>query len=392
MIVVDRDGILIADSDGTQFLGTKYATPRRPEIVDALERSPGSDIRYSSDLAMDIMVAAAPILDEGELYGAVRISQDMSEVRDNVRRVTVGLIVIGLAGLGAGLIIAFAMAGSFSSPLSRLAATARRLGRGDLSARAGKTGGAREIVELAGTFDEMANRLESTVRAQREFVANASHQLRTPLTGMKLRLETAIAEATSEELKRQLEAAEHEVDRLADIVDRLLVMARRIEQGEPTHVDVGPAVARAIARWEERAERQGATLSATGDGGVAQGDDADLDQILDNLIDNALAHAPGPIEVETGRVDDRIFLAVQDQGPGIPPAEVGRVTERFYRGRGAPPGGSGLGLAIVRDLAEKWGGSILVQNREDGGSRIEVRLRPSGSEDGDGTRPSPALA
>jgi len=376
VIVVDRKGVLIADSDGPQHLGEAYATAGRPEIIAAVsDKQPNADVRYSADLGHDIMVAAAPILDEAKLYGAVRISQDMAEVQANVRRVTAGLVAIGLAGLAAGLILAFGLADSLSRPLSRLAEAARRLGRGDLSARSGETRGAREIAELAGSFDDMAERLESTVRAQREFVANASHQLRTPLTGMKLRLESAIAEAPSGDLRKQLEAADNEVDRLADIVDRLLVMARKIEQGETARVDLGPAVARAVERWGDRAQRRGATLQAKGNGGAVQGDETDLDQILDNLIDNALSYAPGPIEIETGRTDDRVFVAVLDRGPGILPDEVGRVTERFYRGRGAPLGGTGLGLAIVRDLAERWGGTVVVDNREGGGTRVEVQLR-----------------
>ncbi len=377
VIVVDKAGILLADSSGSAFLGALYATSLRPEIGNALDGTPQSVIRHSVELGQDLMATAVPIRDEGELYGAVRITQSLAQVSANLSRIILGLVAIGVAGLAAGLLIAFALAGSFSQPLSRLAQTAHRLGRGDLTARAGKTEGAKEIVELAGSFDEMASRLESTVRAQREFVANASHQLRTPLTGMKLRLETAIAETPTEDVRHQLEAAEKEVDRLAEIVDRLLVMARRIEMGGPSEVDLGDAVGRAIERWEERAARHGATIEVKGEGGSAQGDRADLDQILDNLLDNAIAYAPGPVAIETGRADGRLFVAVEDRGPGIPAADAGRVTERFFRGRAAPPGGSGLGLAIVRELAERWGGTVVVGSSEAGGTRVEVRLMPA---------------
>jgi len=116
----------------------------------------------------------------------------------------------------------------------------------------------------------MADRLEATVKAQREFVANASHQLRTPLTGIKLRIEAAMAGAPSEEVRRQLEAADTEVDRLAGIVNRLLVMARRIEEGGPSEIDLDEAVHRALERWGERASRQGATLTAKGEGGRSE--------------------------------------------------------------------------------------------------------------------------
>ena len=145
------------------------------------------------------MATAVPIQDEQRLVGAVRITRSVQQANDNVRNVTLGLAAIGIAALVAGMLLAFGLAGSLSRPLTRLAAAARRLGDGDLSARAGDVSGASEVEELGQSFDEMADRLERSAQAQREFVANASHQLRTPLTAMKLRLEGAIAEAPDEE-------------------------------------------------------------------------------------------------------------------------------------------------------------------------------------------------
>ncbi|HEX5950498.1 MAG TPA: HAMP domain-containing sensor histidine kinase, partial [Actinomycetota bacterium] len=172
----------------------------------------------------------------------------------------------------------------------------------------------------------------------------------------------------------QLEAADREVDRLAEIVDRLLVMAKQIEEGQPTSVDLGDAVTRAVARWEDRAAQRGASLLARGVGGDAEGNPTDIDQILDNLLDNAIAYAPGEIVLETAQEDGHLVVAVQDRGPGIQAEERERVTDRFYRGRGSPTGGSGLGLAIARELAEKWGGSLEVRSPEIG-TRVELRLR-----------------
>ena len=245
---------------------------------------------------------------------------------------------------------------------------------GDLSARAGEVGGGTEVEELGHSFDEMADRLERPVQAQREFVANASHQLRTPLTAMKLRLEGAIADAPNDELKARLEAADREVDRLSGIVDRLLVMAREIEEGGPAQVDLREAMDRSVARWNERAGDRDSTVVSRGDGGSARVDPTDLDQILDNLLDNATAYAPGEVTIESGGLNGRLFVAVQDQGTGIASDDLARVTERFYRGRGAPSGGSGLGLAIARQLAEKWGGTLSVESIGGEGTRVEVRL------------------
>ena len=374
VIAVDDRGILVADSKGPGSLGTSYATSGRPEIGHALAGTPFSEIRDSIDLGHDIMATAVPIQDEQRLVGAVRITRSVQQANDNVRNVTLGLAAIGIAALVAGMLLAFGLAGSLSRPLTRLAAAARRLGEGDLSARAGDVSGASEVEELGQSFDEMADRLERSAQAQREFVANASHQLRTPLTAMKLRLEGAIAEAADEELRGRLEAADREVDRLSGIVDRLLVMAREIEEGISASVDLREAVDRAVIRWNERAGQRDSTVVAQGDGGSARVDPTDLDQILDNLLDNATVYAPGEVTIESGGSNGRVFVAVRDRGPGIAPQDLARVTERFYRGRGVASGGSGLGLAIARQLVEKWGGTLDVQSAHGEGTRVEVRL------------------
>jgi signal transduction histidine kinase len=377
VIAMNRNGKVLADSDGSG-VGKNYDTAKRPEIQAALDlTNPRAEVlrRFSNTEQAEIMVAAAPVIDEG-LIGAVRITKNIQDVNDAVRDTTIGLItVIGGAGLLIGMVIAVVMSGSLARPLTQLAAAARRLGSGDLRARAGDVEGADEIRELAGSFDEMADRLERTVQAQREFVANASHQLRTPLTGMKLRLESAVAQAPTEDLKEQLRAADVEVDRLASTVDRLLVMARRLEEGEPTEVELHAAAERAEERWRDRAATRGSSLSLHATSCVAQANPTDVDQILDNLLENAMTYAPGAIELHTGIAEGRAFLAVRDHGAGIALRERSKVTERFYRGSNAPPGGSGLGLAIARDLAERWGGALSLQDAEGGGTRVEVRFR-----------------
>jgi two-component system, OmpR family, sensor kinase len=399
IVVVDDEGLVTFDSARDDPVGTAFATTERPEMVAALDPvrpAPTAARRFSQELGRTIMVAAAPIIDE-EVVGAVRLTRRIDEVEAAVRRTTLGLVAVGVAGLAAGVVIAFGLAGSLARPIQRLAGTAVRLGRGDLQARAGDVAGGREIRDLAASFDEMADRLERTVRAQREFVANASHQLRTPLTGMKLRLESAIAETDDERQRERLEAAEREVDRLSEIVDRLLAAAREIEEGAVTRTDLDEAVARAVERWGERAGQRGAAIrvmpsSGFGaeftprpEGGPAVGandalaNPADVDQILDNLLDNAIAYASGPIEVTTSADGARVAMAVRDHGPGIPEDERDRVTDRFYRGRDAPSGGTGLGLSIARELAEKWGGELAVGPAEGGGTRIVVRFRRAGS-------------
>jgi signal transduction histidine kinase len=332
-------------------------------------------------LGYDIMVAAAPIIDDASsgssqttIAGAVRITFEVQTVTDTVRNITLGIIVIGIGGLLAGMLIAFGLAGSLARPLTRLAATAKRLGDGDLTARAGDIKGPREVEDLATSFDEMADRVERTFEAQRSFVANASHQLRTPLTGMKLRIERAAEDATDPELRRQLLAADRDVDRMAATVDRMLEMAHDIEEGLPAAVDLHAIADDAVERWRDRARAGRSTLTVEGVAASSQVNPTDVEQLVDNVIDNAIHYAPGPIQIETGDNDGLAFIAIRDHGTGIPEEERSKVTERFYRGKGSPPGGSGLGLAIARDLAEKWGGTLSVENPPDGGTRVEARF------------------
>ncbi len=377
VIVTDLNGIVVYDSTG-ESTGENFANGLRPEIDAALRGDPNAEIRYSQDDARNNLYAAAPIIDE-QPVGAIRVTRDAQELTDRVHGTWIALALVGAAGLLAGIVIAYGLASSLSKPLQQLAEAAHDLGEGDLSSRVGDIEGSSEVHELAGTFDEMAGRLERTVRSQREFVANASHQLRTPLTGMKLRLESMLETTKDPGLHHQLEAADAEVDRLSQIVDRLLVMARHIEEGAASRVALGEAAAEAVTRWSERAEPLGCSLTSRGDRGTAHADPTDVDQILDNLLDNAIAYAPGPIEISSGVTQGRAWVSVRDHGPGIPVEDRASVTERFYRGSGAPPGGSGLGLAIARELAERWGGSLLITDAAAGGTEVTVSFPGAGT-------------
>ncbi|MGZ8629973.1 MAG: sensor histidine kinase [Actinomycetota bacterium] len=391
VLVMDAGGVVLADANPfpeppTSAVGEDYATTQRPEVLTALvDGQPDALVRRSEELDLDLLLASAPIVGDAggrpSIVGAVRITLDVQRVSDSVRTITLGVVVIGLAGLVAGMLVAFALAGSLARPLTRLADAARRLGRGDLSTRAGEVRGPDEVRELATSFDEMADRVERTFEAQRSFVANASHQLRTPLTGMKLRIERAAdqaGEGGDPDLRRQLDAADHEVDRMAGTVDRMLQVAHEIEEGAATEADASDRARAAVERWRDRADGRGSTLTTSVDGAArVHANPTDLDQILDNLIDNALTYAPGPVVVEVVQGARHTVLSVSDQGIGIGESERSSVTERFYRGSGAPPGGSGLGLAIARDLTERWGGELEVVAPEDGGTRVEIRLRPS---------------
>lgn len=362
-VVVDAQGRVLADSDGTTAPGEEFDTPGRPEFAAAL----GGGLvdvreRRSETLGEDLLLVTVPVTnDAGDVAGALRVSAPLGEVDSAVRSSWLALLLIGAAVVAAGLVLAWLIAGSMARPVEKLGVAAARLGRGDLEARV-EPEGPTEIASVGRSFNRMAEALGASISAQRDFVANASHQLRTPLTGIKLRLEGIRAEGGA--AAAEAEKAEAEVDRLSALVNDLLALARASsEHAAGEVVDLGEAVRAAARRWEDPAAASGHELAVVdGTAGGVWAGRADVAAILDNLIENALRYTPPGTTVALEATDEggRPALVVSDTGPGIPPMDRDRVFERFYRGadgRSAGPG-TGLGLAIVAELVERWDGRI----------------------------------
>jgi two-component system, OmpR family, sensor kinase len=360
-VVVDETGAVLADSDGTEGAGSQFATPGRPEMAAALGGTVDVRERHSDTLGEDLLLVTVPVTDRGRVIGALRVSAPMGEVDASVRSSWLALALIGLAVVGAGLVLAWILAGSIAKPVEKLRGAAGRLGRGDLDARV-EPEGPQEIDELGRSFNRMAGELSANLAAQRDFVANASHQLRTPLTGIKLRLEAIRAEGGA--AAEQAAKAEAELDRLSGLVDDLLALARAAaDQAPGESVDLGEAVRAAGRRWGQPAADAGHELAvADGPGGRIWAAPGDVAHILDNLLENAIRYSPrgSRIEVELERNGGRPGFVVSDTGPGIPRQERPHVFDRFYRGAGGKSAGpgTGLGLAIVAELAERWNGSV----------------------------------
>ena len=377
VIIVNGRGRLLADSAGSAAPNSSYRDRTEIAAVLASGRAVQGE-RHSDTLDQDLLYTAVPVTEEGARVGVVRVTQSVEPIDSRVRRDVLALAAIGLAALGFGLVLAWVLAGSLSRPLRALAAVARRLGSGDLDARAEPTG-AREQREVATAFNAMAERLGRVLEGQREFVANASHQLRTPLTGLRLRLEAAALRADDPELERELAAAEREVERLSKLLAGLLTLAR--EGGDapaPRPVDLAAASADAADRWLGQAAQGGQSIHLSGSGDAwALASEEDVATMLDALVENALRYSPPGTTVfltwQAGR--DSATVAVLDEGPGIAAGEEEAVFERFRRGSASvdADAGTGLGLAIVRALAARWDGSASITNGADG-ARAEIRL------------------
>ena len=377
VIVTDRQGRLVADSAGTGLRGTAYGT--RPEVAVALTGRQAQGTRYSDSLGEDLLFTAVPVVHEGRTEGAVRVTQGVADVQSEVRNDILALVAIGGVVLLLGLGLAWVLAGSIARPLRALADTARRIAGGDLDERA-RPEGSSEQREVAEAFNDMTGRLAHAVVSQRDFVANASHQLRTPLTGMRLRLEAAALKSRDPDVRRELEAAERETVRLASLLNGLLALARERTPPPPADpLELAPELAAAAERWEGPAARKDQRIALDVDPAVcARASREDLAIVVDNLLENAIEYSPDGtrIDVEGRLQGGQASIVVGDRGPGLPPGEEERVFERFYRGSAAAAhgAGTGLGLAIVRALAERWGGTATLAGRAGGGARAEVRL------------------
>ena len=372
VIVVDSEGRLLADSAGA---AGNYRD--RPEILAALDGQISQGRRFSDTLGESLLFTAVPIVVGTDVGGVVRVTQSVDAIDRRVRRDVLGLVGIGLIALVLGLAFAWFLAGTLARPLQRLAATARRVEAGDLGARADPEGSS-ETREVAHAFNDMTQRLEHVLVAQREFVANASHQLRTPLTGLRLRLEAASLKS-GPDVADELDAAEREVERLARLLTALLTLAREGDRPPARQaVSVSESLELAKERWEERAAQTAHCLTLDCRGtGLAAVSEEDLAIMVDNLVENALVYSPegGTITLECSQEGGEVVVAVSDEGPGLGPDEEEHVFERFARGaRGQGTPGTGLGLAIVATLARRWGGSARIRNRSGGGARAEIRL------------------
>ena len=377
VIVVDAQGGLLADSAGTQ-LGRSYDD--RPEVEAALAGHGEQITRDSETLGEEILATSVPILDHGRPAGAVRITQSIDAVHKAVKTSILDIAALAGVVLLLGLVAGGLIAQQIARPIRRLDGAARRVAEGELDT-AVAVEGSTEQRSLARTFNEMTQRIKRLLRVQQDFVADASHQLRTPLTGLRLRLENLAERFRGDApVERELGAAIGEIDRLSLIVDELLVLSRAGEHELPgERIDLGETVARAAARWRDAAADRGIAIEVAAGGQGAEGWCAvpDLERSLDSLVENALTYSPAGTTVKLEATPRRI--AVLDEGPGLSPGEEEAVFERFSRGSAGRRGtkGTGLGLAIARELTRQWGGDVRLRNRDSGGLTATIELAPA---------------
>ncbi len=327
--------------------------------------------------------AAVPVGPAGHPVGAVLLSVPVGAYTDHVQDIWVALAAFAVAVLVLTALVGLGLARSLARPLAELETAVARLGGGDLGARAPADLRPEEMRTLGDAFNQMAERMEELVSAQSRFVADASHQLRSPLTALRLRLENLEA-GLGPAAGEALAPVSRELQRLTRLVDGLLAISRADRcSPEKQAVDVVAVIDERCDAWGPLAsERRIRLLRPTAAGGsVPTGVlvPGDLDQVLDNLLANALDAAPAgstiEVRVEPGTKRERLVVHVVDQGPGMSAADRERAFDRFWQGPGSRRGHSGLGLAIVRQLVVRNGGEVVLEEAPGGGIDAVVTLR-----------------
>jgi len=381
--VIDEQGRVLAASAGADRLVAALPPDELTAALSGPQTVSGASFGVNGPMrvvAMQAGPAAQPDI--------VVVGVPAGDIDDAVRIARTALIV-GYAVLLAGLAaVAWRLVGATLRPVEALRAGAEKITGAGSNDTLPVPRSADEIRRLADTLNVMLVRLESSRRRQRAFVADAAHELRSPLASLRTQLDVALVTGTEPDTADLLA----EVDRLTGLVDDLLMLARADDAGPPPQevLDVAELAEAVVARYSDG--RVPVTLVRMDAGVISlEANPAALARVLANIVDNAVRYAATWVVVAVGSTAEEAVLTVTDDGPGIPAADRARVFERFTRlhdARDRDTGGSGLGLAIVGELVRQQGGTVTLDDKSPGGDppglRVEVHL-PSHRLDGAAT-------
>ncbi len=379
VLVLDAAGKVLYDSRETGSAVGSYAL-----YTEAVEALSGSDVFFSRyEEGAFHSRAASPVIYRGQIVGAVYAYEYDTERAELLAGLQQNLLRISLITSVIVLVMSLALSKLLTERFHQLLSAIRTVRQGDYNHRA-SIGGKDEIAELAAEFNRLTDRLQVTEDVRRRFVADASHELKTPLASIRLLSDSILeTEEMDEDTVREFVGdIRSESERLQRITEELLRLTKL--DGEPRErgsaVQVVPVLERVMHMLRlpaqeqnvslEYGERIPCTVAATEDG---------LYQIVYNLVENAIKynHSGGFVRVSLHRTARQAVIDVEDNGIGIPETEMGKVFDRFYRvdkARSRAAGGTGLGLSIVHDTAVRYGGSVSAKCREGGGTVFTVTL------------------
>jgi two-component system OmpR family sensor kinase len=337
-----------------------------------------ADVRYGGET---YRTATAPVTDtSGQVIAAFQAASPTSALRDLARRLAISLTLAGVSVIAIGAVVSRIAARRSLDPLRAMSDAASRISFASLETRIAYDGPHDELGTLADSLNSMLDRLERAAQAQRHFVADASHELRTPVAVIRGNVDLMMhPRTTAEEKEQALHVIDEEVDRMARLFDELLALARTDADAHKRFQPLDAATMIGEAIGKARALGGHAITSTCTNDVWTLGDPDLLDRVFVNVLRNAVDHTPEgtPIEVACRDRDERVVITVRDHGPGIAEEDLPRVFDRFYRTRGrraSTGGGSGLGLAITKSLVELHGGTITAENAAGGGALFTISL------------------
>ncbi len=288
----------------------------------------------------------------------VTVEADGTVTSGSLTRALALISSLAMLAIGVAVGLAFIQARKLSTPLVELAEAAERLGSGD-ARRVGRRYGVRELDQVAEGLDRSVRRVADLLAAERDFAMDASHQLRTPLTALSMRLEEMIAAAEDPEVVREEGAAAlAQTERLANVVSQLLGRTMPKESTTAEFTSIDDIVAQQVAEWDPAFRRANRKLEVIGTKGLrARATPGSIAQVIATLVDNALEHGAGTVAIRTWQTPKSVVVEIRDEGRGVPAELVPRIFERNVSGR---PGGTGLGLALARDMAAADGGNVVL--------------------------------
>lgn len=315
--------------------------------------------------------------------GTILVGQSLKRLREERQRwlgwIFTAAVGTLLLGTGSGWLMGLWM----FRPVRRLAAEAAAITPQTPGQRLNAASAPRELVPLAEKLNEAVDRLEQHLQQQQRFTADASHELRTPLAVLQMQIEHALTrERTPEQYQHTLQTCRQAATRMRSLVERLLWLARADARQLPEareRIDFADLVRQRLEALVILSQERRIEMQRHLDAAEMEGDRLALEQLVDNLLVNAIQHAPpgSVVNVSVAAAQNQCVLTVRDAGPGIPVAERQRIFERFARldeARSAGSGGAGLGLALCREVVLAHGGSIDVQDADGGGAEFVVRL------------------
>ncbi|GGW59705.1 two-component sensor histidine kinase [Streptomyces lucensis JCM 4490] len=373
VVVTDKQGIVLADSDPAAPTGISLAG--QPDIARALNNQP-TVVTATDDAGRDVLSATMPGSSGTTVRGALRLTYPLDQVSTRVHHIWGALALAGAGILAVVALVAFSLARWITRPLRTLEAATVQLAEGRLTDPPDATEGPPELRRLAASFTHTATRLQHLLKAQQAFASEASHQLKTPLTGLRLRLEN-FEPHLDPCAHPSLEEAVGEVERLGRMVQGLLALARLENTATtPEPVDLDAVLAERVAMWEPLAAEQYVALDITGPPAAqVWAIPGALEQVIDNLLANALRVSPPSTTITLHRAPGP-EVHVIDQGPGMSDADRERAFDRFWRSSDSHHDGTGLGLPIVRHLVDASGGRITLNPAPGTGLDARIQLRP----------------